>query len=191
MTADHSDQRAIRVAEALISAFQAAVLPTEASRDGVLLLPTLVPLKAQEICAQLANLPKPVTCVAFENSATLVLGYWIIPPYVHDSFNRRYPDLVRRSRAELARAWHVEDPDSPVSLTLKSGTVPLSWVDYWTLREDYVTPYLAWFEERPARGVGRDTFVCSVRVQATAGMWLTAKQHEERTRRGLHWRFWT
>jgi len=190
LTADHSDQRATHIAEALIFAFQSAVLHGEASRDGILLLPTLAPLRTQELCAQLASLPKPITCVAFENPGTLVVGYWTIPPGIDDSFSRRYSDLVRRGRAELALAWHVENPNAPVELTLKSGTVSLSWLDYWTLREDYVTPYLTWIEERPARAVGRDTIVCSVHVRNTAGMWLTATQHKGRARRGLHWRFW-
>ena len=89
MTADTGDiETATRIARALVSAFQTALLPKGASRDSVVLLPTMETLKTEDLIVQLAGLPKPVTCVGFGNSAGLTLGYWV-PPETGDSFIRR------------------------------------------------------------------------------------------------------
>lgn len=164
------------MAGVLVSAFQSALLPQDASVDRVLVLPTLLPLKSVEVSAQLASLPKPVTCIAFGNRVALVLGYWIVPSGVNDSFGLRYPAALRQGQSRLARDWHVQDVDSPVAIELRSGTVSLPWTDYWTLRESYVTPYLAWYEDRPSKALARAGYVCSVSVHASTGIWGTATE---------------
>lgn len=184
MTEDSGDiEGATRRARVLLSSFQSAVLPKDAHVGTVFVLPTMLPVQSEELSAQLANLPKPVTCVAFGNPAALTFGYWVIPPGVSDSFARRYPDFLRRGHTELARHWHVEDTTSPVAILLEAGTESLSWRDYWTLREDYVTPYLLWTEDRPATALAREGYVCSVRVRAYGGLWATVREHKPKKHR--------
>lgn len=166
------------------------MLGKEASKEVVLLLPTLAPLKIDAMSAHLADLPKPITCVAFDSRVNLVFGYWALSHEINDSFAERYVEFVRRGSIELARTWRVEDVNTPIELVLKSGPVPLSWQDYWTLREHYVTPYLTWLEERPAKSFGPHAVACSIRVEATAGMWITAKEHKHTVGKGLRFRFW-
>ena len=186
MTADSGDiQAAARIARVLLSSFQTAVLPKDAHVESVFVLPTMLPVDSEELSTQLANLPKPVTCVGFGNPAALTFGYWVVPPGVSDSFARRYPDFVRRGHTELARQWRVEDATSPVAILLEAGTALLSWRDYWTLREDYVTPYLLWSEGRPTMALAREGYVCSVRVRAYGGLWATARERKPKKRRWL------
>lgn len=128
--------------------------------------------------AELANLHKPVTCVGFGNRVALVLGYWVVPPRVNDSFDIRYPAQVRQGYSWLARDWNVEDVNSLVAIELRSGRISLSWKEYWTLREDFVTPYLSWVEERPPKALARVGYVCSVGVRASSGMFGTATEHK-------------
>lgn len=178
MTADSGDiEAATRLAGVLLSAFQTAVLPKDAHLESVLLLPSLLPVETKELAAQLANLPKPITCVGFGNPIALTFGYWVIPPGECDSFDKRYPAFLRRGHTELARQWRVEDTNSPVAILLESGTESLSWRDYWRLREDYVTPYLLWSEDRPATPLARQGYVCSVRARAFGGLWGTVREH--------------
>lgn len=167
-TPDHEAE--LRIADVLISAFQTAVLQSGTTRDRVFLLPTMAPTKREKVTAQLAGLPKPITCIGFGNPTALVLGYWVVPSGVKDSFNMRYPDIVRRAHAKLASNWHVDDVNSVVAIALDSGAATLSWGEYWSLREEYFTPYLAWYEERPTASAAREGHVCSVRVQASGGI---------------------
>ena len=176
MTADHAEtERSTRIARVLISAFQEAVLPKNASYNDVFLLPTFLPITCDDLSAQLASLPKPIACVGFSNSAALVIGYWVVPPEVNDSFDRRYPRMLRRGREALARQWRIKDVNRQVAIVLGSGSASLAWQDYWTLREDYVTPYLSWLEERAGWSLARRGYICSVRVRPSGGMTITLK----------------
>ena len=176
MADDVDLERSTRIARVFVSAFQKALLPKGASCSDVLLLPTFLPLKCEELSVQLASLPKPIGCVAFSNPTALVIGYWLVPPGTPNSFDTRYRYMVRLGRETLARKWRIEDADSQVAFTLHSGTVSLSWQDYWTLREDYVTPFLVWLAERPNRALARLGYVCSVSVRASLGVTVTARK---------------
>lgn len=75
--------------------------PQELHQEHVLLLPKLNPVPTTEIIRVLAQLRKPISCVAMELSKTLVLGWWERDP----SLEQRWMDYRKIDVEDTLRPY--------------------------------------------------------------------------------------